>query len=83
MKYLAAFILLGALALSSGCTSLIGIASDEGLKRMTPERRAQYRGALDEASAAVDEAKSKYDAVYDLEGNVIPVDPVPAPEDSE
>jgi len=45
---------------------------------MSPERRIQYRETLDDAGSAVDEAKSVYDSLYDLEGAPLPAEPLPS-----
>lgn len=79
MKSLILMMVFAGLMMTTGCASLIGIASEEGLKRMDDDKRATYREALDTADGAIHEAKSQYDARYDVDGVPIPTDPVPAP----
>lgn len=76
MKTLLAISLFVLIGFSTGCASLVGVASEEGLKRMPPTKRASYREALNDADDIIHEAKSQYDARYDVDGNLIPVDPV-------
>lgn len=69
-----AVILMAGLAISSGCATVIGVASESGLKAMEPDKRATYRNGLDEIDEAIEEAKTAYDTRYDREGN--PIDTV-------
>lgn len=80
MKFILPLIML--LGIASGCASVIEVASREGLQRMEPPRRADYRTTLDQIDEAIDQGKKEYDKLYDRDGNPIvpPVVPVPMPE---
>lgn len=66
-----AVILMAGLAISSGCATIIGVASESGLKAMSPTERATYRNGLDEVEGAIGEAKTAYDSRYDRDGNPV------------
>lgn len=82
MKYILPLLLLAAMGLT-GCASVIGIVSEEGLKKMQPDRRADYRSILDDVALAIQTAQEEYDARYDKEGEPLVSNPMPEPEPAE
>lgn len=70
-----------AMGIFGGCATVIGVASDAGLKAMDPKDRATYRDGLDEVDEAIHQAQAAYDAQYDRTGEPLPLIPEPTPEE--